>query len=30
MSCEGIPGNNGWSVLGQNFHFFGAYQSYAV
>jgi pimeloyl-ACP methyl ester carboxylesterase len=30
MSYEGIPGDNGGSILGQKFHFFGPYQPYAV
>jgi dienelactone hydrolase len=30
MTYEGIPGENGDAVLGQKFHFFGAYQPYAV
>jgi dienelactone hydrolase len=30
MSYDGIPGHNGDSVLGQKFHFFGAFQPYAV
>jgi dienelactone hydrolase len=30
MSYEGIPGNKGDSVVGQKFHFFGAFQPYAV